>query len=588
MKVLFTALHFANYRNFESVIRDLAARGHHVALLADEEESFGGQALVERVAAEYPAVTWGWTPSPAEEPWFPVAQKLRFALDYVRYLDPQYADAKKLRLRNIERAPRVVRWMTSGIGGALVGHRAVAGALKAVERVLPRSRAITQLLEEQRPDVVLLTSLTFSRSLAMDQLKAARALGIPTAACIMSWDHLSSKALVHIAPDRTIVWNEVQKHEASAMHGLASDSIVVTGAQCYDQWFEKRPARSRGEFCQAVGLDPAKPFVLYVCSAMSPVPNPVEPVFVKEWIEAVRASSDPILRTAGVLVRPHPERVREWSGVSLEGLDGVVIHGRTPIDSDAKADYFDSLYYSSAVVGLCTSAFLEAAIVGRPVLTLLLPAYRMHQDGMAHFRYLLNVEGGLLHTAPDVPAHLAQLAAAMKSDGSRDERNRRFVTAFVRPQGLDTPSTPRFVDAVEALAREGRHAPDAQLTRPSRPSRPSLLGGVVTRLAIAGTRGIGAWLLMDSFDEQRAAGEREREQQKRAVLDERAARWEAERRERDEKLRLKQAQRDAKARLQTRKERKQQWRRWRYALGTSGPVARLKGGLKVLLGARHQ
>ena len=48
----------------------------------------------------------------------------------------------------------------------------------------------------------------------MDQLNAARALGIPIAACIMSWDHLSSKALVHIAPDATIVWNDVQKQEA--------------------------------------------------------------------------------------------------------------------------------------------------------------------------------------------------------------------------------------------------------------------------------------------------------------------------------------------------------------------------------------
>ena len=582
MTVLFTALHFANYRNFESVIRDLAARGHRVHLLADEEESLGGQALVERLAAEYPTITWGWTPSPGEEPWFPVAQKLRFALDYVRYLAPQYVQAKKLRLRNVERAPRVVRWLTSGIGGAIVGHRAVAGALKAAERLLPRSRAIAQFLEEQRPDVVLLTSLTFSRSLAMDQLKAARSLGIPTAACIMSWDHLSSKALVHIAPDRTIVWNDVQKHEASEMHGLPAASIVVTGAQCYDQWFDARPARSREAFCREVGLDPSKPFVLYVCSAMSPVPHPVEPVFVKEWIDAVRASGDPMLRTAGVLVRPHPERAREWRGVSLAGLDNVVVHGRTPIDRDAKADYFDSLYYSSAVVGLCTSVFLEAAIVGRPVLTLLLAAYRMHQDGMAHFRYLLNVEGGLLHTAPDVPAHLMQLVEAMKSAGSRDERNRRFVTAFVRPQGFATPSTPRFVEAVEELARSGRRAPDARFTRPSP------LRAVVRRLAIAGASGAGAWLLMDSIDEQRAVSEREREREKRAVLDERSARWEAERRGRDEKLRLKQAQRDAKARLQTRKERKQQWRRWRYAFGTSGPVARLKGGLKLLMGARSR
>jgi hypothetical protein len=114
------------------------------------------------------------------------------------------------------------------------------------------------------------------------------------------------------------------------------------------------------------------------------------------------------------------------------------------------------------------------------------------------------------------------------------------------------------------------------------------LSDVVTRLAIAGSRGLGAWLLMDSVDTQRAVSERGREQEKQAVLDERAARWEAERRARDEKMRVKQAQRDEKARQQTRKERMRQWRRLRHALTASGPLAWLKGGLKLLIGARHQ
>jgi len=581
MKILFTALHFANYRNFESVIRELASRGHQVHLLADEKESFGGQALAERLAAEFPNTTWGWTPSPAEEPWFPFAQKIRFALDYVRFLDPRYAEAGKLRIRNIERTPRLVKWMTSGVGGVFVGHRATASMLKRIERLLPRARGITQLLEERRPDVVLLTSLTFSRSFAMDQVKAARALGIPTAACIQSWDHLSSKALVHIQPDATLLWNAVQKSEAVEMHGIPASSVVVTGAQCYDQWFDTRPARSREEFCRAVGLDPARPFVLYVCSAMSPAPDPVEPVFVKEWIAALRESRDPVLRTAGVLVRPHPERVREWAGASLDGLENVTMHGRNPIDAEAKADYFDSLYHSSAVVGLCTTVFLEAAIIGRPVLTLQLPAYRMHQDGMLHFRYLLNVEGGLLHTSPDVASHVTQLAAVLQGEGVRDERNRRFITAFVRPHGLDTPATPRFADAVEQVARSGRRTPDQSLLQPS-PMR-----GVVHRCALAARSGPGAWLMMDNIDAGRSLSERERDAQKQSVLDERAARWEAERRERDARLRRKQEQREEKARLLAKKERKQQWRRWRYAFGTSRPVARIKGGLRLLFGGRH-
>ena len=571
MKVLFSTLHFANLRNFESVVRALAGRGHEVHLLADEQEGFGGQALVERLAADCPGVTWGWAPSPAGEPWFPVAQKLRYALDYVRFLDPRYADVPKLRLRNIARTPRLIRWL------APLGHVPVTALLTWLERSMPRSVAMERFVAAHAPDVVVLTSLTFSRSFQIEQLKAARGLGIPVAAAILSWDHLSSKALLHIAPDMTIVWNDVQKREAVEMHGLPADRVVVTGAQCYDQWFDRQPARTRDAFCRDVGLDPARPIVLYVCSTMSPPPNPLEPHFVREWITALRSSGDPLLRDAGVLVRPHPERVKEWEDVALDGFDNVVLHGRMPLDGDAKADYFDALYHSDAVVGLCTSAFLEAAIAGCPVLTLLLPEYRIHQEGMAHFRYLLNVEGGLLHTAPDMAAHVGQLSAVLQHRGRREERNLRFLTAFVRPGGLDVPATPAFVDAVERLAREGPRAPDPRF------AAPSPAGAFVGRLAAAGRAGVGRRLLMDDVDDQRVESERLRSAQKRSVLDERAARWEAERRARTDRIRAN----EEKQRRDVAKRRVGQWRRWRYAISTSGPVARLKGGLRHLTGARH-
>ena len=581
MKVVFSALHFASFRNFESVVHALAERGHQVHLMADESERFGGQALVERLAARYRNVTWGWTPSPAQEPWFSFAQKVRLALDYVRYLDPRYADAPKLRLRNIERAPRIVRWLTSGIGGVLVGHRPLARTLKWLERTMPRSEAIEQYLAAQRPDVVLLASLTFSRSLQIEQLKAAKMLGVPVAACIMSWDHLSSKTLLHIQPDLTIVWNDVQKQEAEDMHGLPGDRVVVTGAQCYDQWFERLPERTREEFCAAVGLDPGRPFVLYVCSAMSPVPDPVEPVFVKQWIEAMRVSANPRLTSAGVLVRPHPERVREWDGVSLDGFENVVVHGRTPIDSDAKADYFDSLYYCDAVVGLCTSAFLEAAIVGRPVLTLLLPAYRIHQDGMAHFRYLLNVGGGLLQTAPDLESHLEQLGEVIGGSRERDARNRRFVTAFVRPRGLDVPATPVFTDAVERLATEGRRAPDPMLA--ARTSAHTFVAG----LASMSRTGVLRWLLMDTFDIAEATFERGRDAEKQRVIEMRADQRDQERQARDERIRAKEQLRQEKEARRTNEQRAKSWRQWRRALSPRKQVARLKGSVKQLLGSRQ-
>src|SRR5688572_33510449 len=89
MKVLFSAVHFGYFRNFESVVASLAERGHQVHLAADEPESVGGRALVERLAARYSGVTFGFAPSLDDEPWFKLARKLRTASDYVRFHDEE-------------------------------------------------------------------------------------------------------------------------------------------------------------------------------------------------------------------------------------------------------------------------------------------------------------------------------------------------------------------------------------------------------------------------------------------------------------------------------------------------------------------
>ena len=459
MKILFFAAHYAYYRNFESVIVSLAARGHQVHLSADERESLGGQPLVERLASRYPGITFGFAPSLDDEPWFLLARKLRTASDYIRFHDEEFAGFKKTRLTLRDRIPRaILRLMDAGAGKSRFARHAVGGALRLSERLMPISQASQDFIAQQNPDVILITSMTAWRLPQIDHLRAARALGKRTGVCVFSWDHLSSKALLRQVPDRVLLWNETQKQEAVRWHGMPADRITVTGAQCYDQWFSRQPSRDRASFCNAVGLSPDRPVLLYVCSVMTP--NPYESRFVQRWIEEIRRSGDPRLRDAGILVRPHPERMEEWKGVSLEHFGNATLYGRNPVSPQAQDDYFDSLYHSHAVVGLVTSAFLEAAIVGRPVHTLLLPEFEMYQEGVQHFRYLMEVEGGLLKVTRTFDAHLHELSSVLARPVERDEQNIRFVRAFVRPFGLDAAATPVFVDAVEQIGSSAARPAD--------------------------------------------------------------------------------------------------------------------------------
>jgi hypothetical protein len=167
-----------------------------------------------------------------------------------------------------------------------------------------------------------------------------------------------------------------------------------------------------------------------------------------------------VLREAGLLIRPHPRRLDEWQQVDLTEFKNITLFGTHPVDPSSKDDYFDSLYYASAVVGLNTSAFLEAGVVGKPVLSVLLPEIsRDNQEGTIHFHYLLNVGGGLLEASRSLEEHVAQLSATLADPRPGIERARRFTEGFIRPHGLTESSTPRFAAAIEAVAQ--RPAPHA-------------------------------------------------------------------------------------------------------------------------------
>jgi hypothetical protein len=127
-----------------------------------------------------------------------------------------------------------------------------------------------------------------------------------------------------------------------------------------------------------------------------------------------------------------------------------------PVNEADRQDYFDSLHHSEAVVGINTTAMIEAAIVGRTVHTVLADEFRDTQGGTLHFRYLLTENGGFLRTASSLSEHAAQLAGTLAAPEIGREACARFVRTFVRPAGLDEPCTPVLVEALEGLAARPR------------------------------------------------------------------------------------------------------------------------------------
>ena len=298
LKILFSLGSFGFLRNFEPAVRLLAQHGHDIHLVADRKDNVGGIKTLELLERDYPSrIRHSYARSRKEDRWLPLATQLRLTLDYWRYLDPRYDASPSLRARGAAQAPGMASTLASApVLGSRAGLALMGRAVRLLERAVPSDGGAAAFLRNEQPDLLLVTPLLYFGSQQVEIVRAARALGIPTVLGVGSWDHLTTKGLVHEQPDRVIVWNDVQRIEAGDLHGIPADRVTVTGAQAYDHWFTARPTTSRAEFCARVGVPPDRPLLLYLCS--SPFITPYEVGFVRRWIEAIRASDDPELRRA--------------------------------------------------------------------------------------------------------------------------------------------------------------------------------------------------------------------------------------------------------------------------------------------------
>jgi FkbM family methyltransferase len=466
MKVLIVVKQKKNVDTFLDTIRALVGRGHTVRLAVQERHD----TRVEQLASGLDSPSFELVPGPSvrTDDWADTAPLLRSLGDCLHYQQPSLQGATKLQARTIDKLREELRLRVDDREAAAVLRQIpleqiarLRAILGLAEQHLPTDPLYDTFLAEQFPDVLLLSPVVHFGSAQADLVASAKRLGIPVGMLLFSWDNLSTKGRLHRPPDRMFVWNERQRAEAAQLHGFPQERVVVVGAPRFDAFFALRPLLDREAFLVPLGLDPAAPTLLYVCS--SPFVSAGELTFVRKWLSALRASHG-AARNANVIVRPHPDiallgedaPVEQFRWPAAKGLQGLVSR---PFDdpralvlrtSDrAMQGFFECITHSAAVVGLNTSAELEAAIAGKPVYTVL--AGEGDADGQAstlHFHYLLEAQGGFVRAAGRLEEHIAQLDAEVASP-SDAAVIQRFVGEFLRPHGVDRPVAPQLAEAIE-------------------------------------------------------------------------------------------------------------------------------------------
>jgi hypothetical protein len=257
-----------------------------------------------------------------------------------------------------------------------------------------------------------------------------------------------------VAPDRVFVWNEFQAREAVDLHGIDPSAVVVTGASRWDGFLAMQPSVDRTGFCRLHGFDSDRPIILYVASSVGICPD--ETLVVDRWLDAVRTAPAP-LGHANLLIRPHPGS-RKYGKLWAEW---ATRHERVAITQTprlADQSLYDSLHHASAVVGLNTSAEIEASMLERPVFTFSAGDLAPGQEGTRHFYYLLEGHGGVVTHSETLDEHVRELTKGIDADVDR-EAMRTFWEHWVRPRGIDRLVAPIVAGEILELAtREGLRA----------------------------------------------------------------------------------------------------------------------------------
>ncbi len=454
MKIVFCMRFYSYIAHYEKALRLLAREGHAIHFAFDRLPRKPFDESRMKAMFDIPGVTFDFLPDVRRSGlWSRFADLSRRLIDYLRYFHPDYAGVEKLRRRAERRLPSSLAFTASRFLVRMGGPAFWIRLLKGLEPLFPVHRTAAGYLRNHRPDLVMFTPLVDSNTPFIDYAKAAKALGIKSMICVASWDNLTNKGLIQADADAVLVWNEFQKHEAVRYHSVDPSRIVVTGAQTFDAWFERTPSLSKTEFMARAGLGGCEDFLVYTCSSGFIAREEVS--FIQEWLRRIR--QDPAFDRFGALIRPHPANPQSWEKLESRAFKNVAVYPKWtglpyPFGEEEKTDYFHTLRHAAAVVGINTSAMIEAGIHRKLVFTVLADEFKQTQEGTLHFHHLK--DGGLLSVAGSLEEHLRQLKAALFDGGDRGaERIGAFIQKFVRPHGLDAAATPFVVRAVEDLLK---------------------------------------------------------------------------------------------------------------------------------------
>jgi hypothetical protein len=404
----------------------------------------------------------------ADDPWALRMQREIIATAHNRWLWSNAAKERS-RLRDAEAKTareKFRRFLKKAISYPFANRPGLA-VLTGLERRLSRSLSVenpyVELFQTTKPTLVFNGSHVHSK-IANRAVDAAQRLGIPTATFIFSWDNLTSQGRILHPYDYYLVWNEQLKAQLLELYDNIDEScIFVTGTPQFDCHFRPEYHRDRDEFCEEMGLDPTRPFVLYSTGMANHMPG--EPEIVEE-IADILASLE-IQAKPQLMVRVYPkDRTGRFDDLKKRRRDILFPDvawdpkWMTPAPSDSAA-LINSIRHAAVGINVASTVSLELCMFDKPVINIGFNPRSVEPETLSyasyydfdHYRPV--VESGAVSVAWD-REQLRDLITHSLSDPVERQHERKAFLQDMFGNTLDGCSANRVADVLLSLASRSK------------------------------------------------------------------------------------------------------------------------------------
>jgi hypothetical protein len=306
----------------------------------------------------------------------------------------------------------------------------------------PETERYREILARIQPEILF--SCSQRPGLVLPAVLAAQAMGIPTAAFVFSWDHLTTKGRIAAPFDQYLVWSEHMGKELTRYYPqVLWDDIHIVGTPQFDPYADASLLWTREEFCRRIGADPARKLVCYSGGDTSTCPE--DPLHLEALIRHVRSGS--IRGNPEVLLRPVPvdsgaryedvcRRYPEIRHLRPQWIHAVPGDWRRVLPTQEDVQFLSNLTHHVDVnVNLGSTMTLDFGLHDRPVVNVAFDCADPPIFGMPVWDYYYNYE----HLRPIVELGASRIARTREQLADQ-------VNAYLENPALDRQGRRRLAD----------------------------------------------------------------------------------------------------------------------------------------------